>query len=73
MLNSALKSVMLFRLSPEKILELGRFIHSDSNSLIVLTSVREISSGAVFEEKSSLEILFEQFEKHADSFLHANR
>lgn len=71
MLNSTLKSVMLFRLSPEKISELGRFIHSDSNSLIVLTPVREISSGAVFEEKSSLEILFEQFEKHADSFLSA--
>ena len=71
MLNSTLKPLMLFKLSPEKIAELGRFIHSDSNSLIVLTPVREISSGAVFEEKSRLEMLFEQFEKHADSFLSA--
>ncbi|MCZ4223814.1 hypothetical protein [Pedobacter rhodius] len=63
MSNSPLKPVMLFRLSPEKISELGRFIHSDSNSLTVFTPVQKISSGAVFEEKSSLEILFEQFEK----------
>lgn len=63
MLNSSLEPVMLFRLSPEKISELGRFIHSDSNSLIILTPVQQISSGAVFEEKSNLEILFEQFEK----------
>lgn len=62
MINSPLEPV-IFRLSPEKISELWKFIHFDAKSLIVLTSAKKISSGAVFEEKSSMEILFEQFEK----------
>jgi len=63
MLNSKFKSVMLFKLSSEKITELNRFIYSDSKSIVVLTAVQDVPSGAVFEEKSSLEILLEELEK----------
>lgn|GEM_PF-2576011 len=54
---------MLFKLSSEKITELNRFIYSDSKSIVVLTAVQDVPSGAVFEEKSSLEILLEELEK----------
>ncbi|PWS28762.1 hypothetical protein DHW03_02665 [Pedobacter yonginense] len=61
--NKKIKTVMLFKLSSEKINELNQFIDTDSKSLILLTSVQNISSGAVFEEKNNLDVLLEELEK----------
>ena len=55
------QSLMLFKITPDKFIELTSFIDCDKESLIVLTPVEQVSSGAVFQKKSILETLFEEF------------
>ncbi|MFC3560152.1 hypothetical protein [Pedobacter jamesrossensis] len=62
MLNSKKKTLMVFKIAPDKFTELASFVDCDKESLIVLTPVEQVSSGAVFLEKSILETLFEEFE-----------
>ncbi|WP_421944624.1 hypothetical protein [Pedobacter sp.] len=56
------KSLMIFKIRPEKFLELSTFVDCDTESLTVLSTANNISSGAVFQDISSLEAMFEEFE-----------
>lgn len=60
--HSKKKTVMIFKIASEKFTELTSFVDCDKDSLIVLTPVEQISSGAIFQEKTILETLFEEFE-----------
>lgn len=62
MKNIENKSLMLFKLEPTKFNELVNFIHLDTQSLVVLTSVETVTSGAVFQKKSSVEAVFGSLE-----------
>lgn len=53
---------MIFKIRPEKFLELSTFVDCDKESLTILSTANNISSGAVFQDKSSLEAMFEEFE-----------
>lgn len=55
--------VMLFKLSSEKLIELGKFIDTDSKSLTILTLVQKMPGGAVFEERTGLLAPFGELEK----------
>ncbi|MGA9651349.1 hypothetical protein [Pedobacter sp.] len=60
--NSKKKTIMVFKIASDKFTELTNFVDCDQNSLIVFSPVEQVSSGAVFQEKSILETLFEEFE-----------
>lgn len=56
------KSLMIFKIRPEKFLELSTFVDCDTKSLTILSIANNISSGAIFQDKTSLEAMFEEFE-----------
>ena len=60
--HSKKKSLMIFKIRSEKFLELSTFVDCDKESLTILSTANNISSGAVFQDKSSLEAMFEEFE-----------
>lgn len=53
---------MIFKIRPEKFLELSTFVDCDTKSLTILSIANNISSGAIFQDKTSLEAMFEEFE-----------
>jgi len=44
------KATMLFKIKPTKLKELVDFIDIDQKSMVLLTRVHHVSSGAVFED-----------------------
>jgi len=62
MSNPKKKSLMVFNISPEKFLELSTYVDCDRQSLTIFSPANKISSGAVFQDKTSLEAILEEFE-----------
>jgi len=59
------RNCMIFKLAPSKFNEVSKLVDLDVKTLTVLTEVEELPTicGAIFLKKSSLEVLFENFEK----------
>jgi len=53
---------MVFNISPEKFLELSTYVDCDRQSLTIFSPANKISSGAVFQDKTSLQAILEEFE-----------
>ncbi|WP_231461919.1 MULTISPECIES: hypothetical protein [unclassified Pedobacter] len=62
MSNSEKKTLMVFKITSEKFLELRKYVDCDKRSLTIFSPGHKISSGAVFLDKTSLEAMFEEFE-----------
>jgi len=60
--NPKKKSLMVFNISPEKFLELSTYVDCDKQSLTIFSPANKISSGAIFQDKTSLEAMLEEFE-----------
>ncbi|WP_316736109.1 hypothetical protein [Pedobacter aquatilis] len=62
MSNSNKKTLMVFKITPEKFLELSTYVDCDKQSLTIFSPANRISSGAIFQDKTTLEAMFEEFE-----------